>query len=362
MAEKDYYKLLGVEKSASKDEIKRAYKKLAKEFHPDLNKSPGATEKFKEINEAAAVLGDDDKRKQYDQFGADAFKYAGGGGGAQGYDFSGFDFSDLGFDRFDFDSIFDTFFSGGMGGRGRSRQSRSNRGRDLLYELSITLEEAASGVKKKIKVTKNETCEDCDGNGGKGESACEVCHGNGVYRETKRTPFGLFQTTTSCRNCSGTGNVFKNVCKSCEGTGRVRSTKTIEVGIPVGIMDGARLRVNGEGEAGYRGGSAGDLYLGVHVEPNNIFEREGDNLIIESEISFVQAALGDKIKIPTIGGEASLKIPAGTQPGTILRMKGEGIRHMNGFGKGDQLIRIKVFIPTNLSKKQEKILKEFESN
>jgi len=369
MADKDYYKILGVDKSASKEEIKKSYKKLAKKYHPDLNKEQGAAEKFKELNEAASVLGDDEKRKQYDQFGPEAFKYgtgAGPGAGGFGGDFSGFDFSGFGFDRFDFDSIFDTFFSGGAfggrGGGGRSSFRRASRsgGRDLVYELSITLEEAANGVKKKIKVTKNDECRECDGKGGHDEVTCPDCRGTGAYRETKRTAFGLFQTTTTCRACNGTGEVFREMCVGCDGSGRIRKTKTIEVDIPAGIMDNAKLRVNGEGEAGYRGGRSGDLYLLVHVEPHDIFERHGDDLFIEQKISFATAALGGKVEIPTLDGEAELKIPAGTQPGTVLRMKGKGIRHLHSYGRGDELVKINVEVPTHLTREQERILKEFE--
>lgn len=221
MADKDFYKILGVDKSASKEEIKKAYKKLAKQYHPDLNKEAGAAEKFKEINEAASVLGDDDKRKQYDAYGPDAFKYGtgsspGAGYSTGGFDFSGFDFSDFGFDRFDFDSIFDTFFSGGgfssRGGRSSFRRAKAS-GRDLVYELSISLEEAASGAKKKIKVTKNDVCDECNGRGGSGEEACEDCEGSGMFREARRTAFGIFQTTTTCKRCGGTGEVFSKSCK-----------------------------------------------------------------------------------------------------------------------------------------------------
>src|SRR4030042_2057902 len=317
MAEKDYYKILGVSKNASKEEIKKAYKKLAKQYHPDLNKSSDATEKFKEINEAASVLGDDDKRKQYDQFGADAFKYGTGAGpgaggfGARGFDFSGFDFSDLGFDRFDFDSIFDTFFSGGgFGGRvrrGRSGFQRAGHGgRDLGYELSITLEEAAHGIKKKIRVTKNDVCEECDGKGGK--------------------------------------------------------NRTIEMEIPAGIMDNAQLRVSGEGEAGFRGSNPGDLYLTIHVEPHEVFERQEDDLVLTQGITFSQAALGGKVKVPTIDGEAVLKIPPGTQPDTVLKMSGKGVKHLHGYGRGDQLVKINIEVPRHLSRHQEKLLKDFEES
>lgn len=369
MAEKDYYKILGVSKSASKEEIKKAYKKLAKQFHPDLNKEAGATEKFKEINEAASVLGDEEKRKQYDQYGSDAFKYGTGAGpaaGGFGGDFSGFDFSDFGFDRFDFDSIFDTFFSGGgfggRGGRGGFRRARTSHGRDLAYDLAITLEEAAKGVKKKIKVTKNDVCSECDGKGGFDEVKCPDCKGTGAYRQTQRTPFGIFQTTTTCRTCSGTGHVFRELCVGCGGSGSVRKTKTLDVDIPAGIMDQAKLRVNGEGEAGYRGGEPGDLYLIIHVEPSDVFERLGDDLLIEQKISFTQAILGDKVKVPTIDGDAWLKIPPGTSPGAVLKMSGKGMKHLHSFGRGDELVKISIEMPKHISKHQEKLLKEFEES
>ena len=375
MAEKDYYKILGVGKSATKEEIKKAYKKLAKLHHPDLNKEAGAAEKFKEINEAASVLGDDEKRKRYDQFGSDAFKYGTGAGagqaggfGAGGFDFSGFDFSDFGFDRFDFDSIFDNFFSGGgFGGRGSGSvfgssggRQRSDSGRDLVYELSITLEEAAKGVKKKIKITKSDVCQECDGKGGHDELNCPDCKGRGMYTQARRTAFGVFQTTSTCRTCNGTGTVFRDVCVGCGGEGRVRKTKTIELDVPAGIMDDARLRVSGEGEAGFRGGRHGDLYLLIHIEPHDVFERHGNDLVMEMKISFTTAALGGKISVPTIDGEGDLKIPAGTQPGSTLRIKGKGIKHLHSFGRGDQLVRISVEVPEHLTKEQEKILKEFE--
>ncbi|MBN1792755.1 molecular chaperone DnaJ [Candidatus Woesearchaeota archaeon] len=360
MAEKDYYKVLGVPKGASKEDIKAAYKKLAKQHHPDLNKEEGAADKFKEINEAASVLGDEEKRKQYDQYGPDAFKYGGGQSGFGSQDFSGFDFSSFG-GGFDFDSIFDTFFGGGGMGGGR-RRARSNRGSDLAYELSVSLEDVSDGVKKKIKITKNDECAKCDGKGGSGEDTCTVCHGAGMYRETRRTPFGMFQTTAPCRNCQGSGSIFKHVCDDCQGTGRKRNTKTIEVNIPAGIMEGARLRMNGEGEAGYRGGPSGDLYIIIHVEPHDVFERDDDDLLSDVRISFVQAALGDKVKVPTLKGEASMRIPAGTQPGDVLRLKGEGLKHMHSFGRGDILFTMIVEVPRHLSRKQEKILKELEAS
>jgi len=365
---KDYYKILGLDRNASKEEIKKAYKRLAKKYHPDLNPNDTkAAEKFKEINEAASVLGDEEKRKQYDTYGADAFKYgrAGGpGAGFGGFDFSGFDFSGFGFDRFDFDSIFDTFFSGGFGRTGRRgfRRARTTSGRDLAYELSISLEEAAQGVNKKIKLTKHYVCDECGGKGGSGVSTCPDCNGSGIYRETRRTPFGLFQTSTTCRTCNGTGEIIREPCKACSGTGRLRKTRIIKVDIPAGIMDGAKLRVDGEGEAGYRGASPGDLYILVHVKPHELFERRGDDLFLEQDISFAQAVLGDRIRVPTIDGGASLKIPSGTQPGTILRMKGKGVKHLHGFGRGDQLVKINIKVPRRLNRKQEKLLREFDKS
>ena len=368
MANKDYYKILGVDKNASREEIKKAYKRLAKKYHPDLNKESGSEEKFKQINEAASVLGDEQKRKQYDMYGSEGLKFGAGAGpggfGAGGFDFSGFDFSGFGFDRFDFDSIFDTFFSGaGFGGR-RSpfRSTRTGAGKDLAYDLAITLEEAANGVKKKIKVTKNYICEECNGRGGAGIIACPDCHGSGMYKEIRRTAFGLFQTSTTCRTCNGTGEAVEKPCNECDGTGRLRKTRLIEVDVPAGIMQGAKLRVGGEGEAGYRGARAGDLYLIIHIKHHDLFERHGDDLFLEYDIPFAQAVLGGRVKVSTLEGEASLKIPAGTRAGTVLRMKGKGVKHLHGFGRGDQLVRINISVPKKLSKKQEKLLKEFEKS
>ncbi len=363
MAEKDYYNILGVSRDASRADIKKAYKRLAKKYHPDLNKETGSEEKFKEINQAASVLGDDEKRKMYDMYGAEGLERGAGAGagGFSGFDFSGFDFSDFGFGRFDFDDIFDTFFSGRSGfGRRSTRSRRAGSGRDLAHEIIIRLEEAVNGVKKKIKVTKNDVCEACNGKGGSGVEQCPECKGTGIYRETKRTPFGIFQTNTTCRRCQGSGEVITDKCDVCGGSGMVRKTKTIEVDIPAGIMEGARLRVAQEGEAGYRGARPGDLYLVIHVEPHELFERQGDDLVLEQDISFAQAVLGDKIKVPTIEGEANLKIPPGTTPGTVLKMRGAGVKHLNSYGRGDQLIRINVKVPENLSKKQKELLKEFD--
>ncbi|MBU0666827.1 MAG: molecular chaperone DnaJ [Nanoarchaeota archaeon] len=355
MTEKDYYKILDVNKNASKEEIKKAYKKLAKKYHPDLNKDdPDAETKFKEINEAAAVLGDDQKRQQYDQFGPESFKHQGSGAGG----FSGFDFSDFGFDQFDFGDIFDTFFGGGGQRRSRSSHHRK-RGNDLLTELEITLEEAAFGTTKKINIRKKDTCPDCEGKGGTNITTCDECDGSGRITEAQRTPFGIFQTTRTCRTCGGNGQTFKNICDTCSGAGIVNKEKKISVDIPEGVEDGSRLRLGGEGEAGYRAGGSGDLFVVVHVKPHEIFERQENNTYLEIPISFIQAVFGDEIDVPTLKGKATIKIPASTQTNTVFKMRGKGIPYLHSYGAGDQLVKVIVQTPEKLSKKQKELLKKF---
>jgi len=351
---KDYYKILGVSENASKEEIKRAYKRLAKKYHPDLNKSdPDSTEKFKEINEAASVLGDEKKRAQYDRFGTTT---EGFGPGASGFDFSDFGFSDFGFD---FEDIFDTFFSRGFG-----RHSRGpRRGADLRYDMEITLEEAAFGVKKHIIVPRMEKCKECNGTGAKSSSdivTCDKCNGSGHIQQTRRTPFGIFSTTTVCPKCHGEGKIIKNPCPKCEGTGRVHHDRKIEITIPKGIDNNNELRIAGGGEAGVKNGNPGDLYVVIHIKHHEIFEREENDIYCEIPVSFAQAALGSEIDVPTLKGKAKLKIPAGTQTNTIFRMKGKGIPDLHGYGTGSQNIKIIIETPTKLTKKQKEILKEFE--
>ncbi|PIN86063.1 molecular chaperone DnaJ [Candidatus Woesearchaeota archaeon CG10_big_fil_rev_8_21_14_0_10_44_13] len=359
---KDYYKTLGVEKGASKDDIKKAYKRLAKKYHPDLNKEPDAEKRFKEINEAASVLADDQKRQQYDQFGTADF--AGYQGGAGGFDFSEF-MNQSGDFGFDFESIFDSFFGGnafGGGGRGRGSRRGSRRGSDLIYEIEITLEEAAFGAEKHITIPKMDHCDECNGTGsaGSGTTTCDECNGTGMVRQTRRTPFGIFATASPCRKCRGEGTIIKNPCRECRGTGIVEKTKRIKVDIPAGVSDGLRLRMPGEGEAGEKAGPLGDLYVSIHVKQHNIFKREGDDIYTEIPISFAQAALGDEIEVPTLEGKANMKIPAGTQTNTIFRMKGRGIPNIRGHGKGDEKIRAIVDVPTRLTKKQKELLEEFD--
>lgn len=349
---KDYYKVLGVSKDASREEIKKAYKRLAKKYHPDLNKEEGSQDKFKEINEAASVLGDDEKRRMYDQYGEDAFKHgAGNGRGGPGFDFSGFDFGG----GFDFDDVFDMFFGGGGGSRRRSRM----RGTDLRFDLELSLEEAAFGSEKTIKVKKKNVCSDCDGAGGSDFVSCSECGGSGHVKVVKRTPFGAFQSVSVCSTCKGLGKVPNKVCKTCSGEGSVYGEKTIKISTPQGLDSGSRIRVSGEGEPGGPGVEPGDLYVFVSVKPHEFFEREGNDLHIEVPISITQAVFGDSIEIPTLKGRAKIKIPSGTQPGTVIKMRGKGVPYTNGFGAGDQNVHVNVEVPRKLSEKQEELLREY---
>jgi len=350
---KDYYKILGVEKNASREEIKKAYKKLAKKYHPDLNKEEGSTEKFKEVNEAASVLGNDEKRKQYDQFGSDFANRGGFGRGFGGFDSSAFrDFS------FNFDDIFESFFGGGFSGFGNRRRS-APRGSDLRFDLEISLEQAAEGLTKNIKFTKNTVCHLCSGKGGHDFETCKTCGGRGRVTRQSRTPFGIFQSTTACPDCKGNGEKPKKTCKKCHGEGIIDEEKELEIEIPSGVDNGSQLRIKGEGEA-VKGGTTGDLYIFVTVKKHKYFERDGADIYLDAGVSFSEAALGTKIEIPTIEGKATLNIPQGTQPGTLLRMKNKGMPYVNQNGKGDQYVKIMVEVPKKVSKKQEKLLKEFD--
>jgi len=357
---KDYYKVLGVEKSATKEEIKKAFKKLALKYHPDMapnDKKKEYEEKFKEYNEAVSVLGDDKKRQQYDQFGTDAFQ---GGSGASGFQ-QGYDFSDI-MSHFrsgsfgDFDDVFDSLF----GGSGRGRGSRARRGNDLGYETEIELQEAAKGTTQEVQLNKLERCEECNGKGAKKFERCHHCQGSGYVKRTQRTPFGLFQQTGPCPYCNGKGELPQDSCSNCAGEGLVRKKKKIEIKIPAGVEDGMRLRVSGEGEVGEGGGPYGDLYVMVHVKEHKYFEREEDDLHITIPISYTQAVTGDEIEIPTIDGNAMLKIPAGTDSETIFRMRGKGIPHLRGSGSGDQMVKVKIEVPKKVSKAQKDLLKKMK--
>ncbi len=350
--EKDYYKILGVSKDASKEEIKAAYKRLAKKYHPDLNKSSDAAEKFKEINEAAAVLGDKQKRAQYDQFGAAGEQFQGFGG----FDFSDF-MSDIGGFGFDFDKIFENF--GRHSGRTRRRQS----GSDLRYDMEIELEDAAFGVAKTISIPRIDTCDKCSGSGAESPDdivTCPECGGRGTSTRTQRTPFGLFSTTTTCRKCRGEGKYVKNECSECGGAGVVRKTRKIEVKVPEGAVDGTNLRIQGEGEAGSKGVPPGDLYIVIHLKPHKIFERHGNDVYVKVNIPFTTAVLGGKIDVPTLNGRATLKIPAGTQSNAVFRMRNQGIPDLHGHSVGDQNVEVQISVPEKLTNKQKQLLAEFE--
>jgi len=350
---KDYYDILGVDKDASQKEIKKAYRKLAKKYHPDMNDGDEqASEKFKEISEAYEILSDPDKRKRYDQYGHS---------GINEEDFNFDDFARGGFGGFE--DIFDMFFGGGMGGRTRSsRRRRPQRGRDLQYKLNISFEEAAFGAKKKITIPRSETCPKCNGTGAENESdikTCPKCNGQGQIRVTQQTPFGQFAQTKTCDRCGGDGKIVENPCSNCQGTGKVTRRRQLTINIPAGVNDGSKLRMSGEGEAGEKNAPSGDLYIIINVETHEIFDRKGDDVYCEVPINFVQATLGDEIKVPTLDGKVKFKIPEGTQPGTTFRLKNKGIPHLNRSGKGDQYIKTKVVIPEKLDQEQKELLMKF---
>jgi molecular chaperone DnaJ len=340
----DYYEILGVSKNASKEEIKKAYKNLAKKYHPDLNKdNPNATAKFKEINEAYSALSDDNKRSNYDRFGSTE--------SGQGYS-HGFE----GFQQGGFSDIFESFFGGSFGGSGGQRRRR--RGQDLKAELDISFNEACFGTEKKIKVSRLENCESCEGIGGKGEKSCTTCQGSGQVRKSYRTPFGVVAQSGVCSQCGGFGKIVETSCDDCSGHGRVKNSRTITVKVPKGVSDGVTLRLTGEGEAGEPHAPSGDLYVEIYVKPHEVFERKGDDIYLDYPVSFSQAALGDKVKIPTIRDKVSMKIPSGIQSGTILRLRDEGVDNVNGRGTGDQLVRIHVKTPSKVNSKMKKLFKD----
>jgi molecular chaperone DnaJ len=362
---KDYYDILGIQKSASQEDIKKAFRRKAHEFHPD--KGSGNADKFKEINQAYQVLSDSQKRQQYDQYGQtfeDAGRSGGGGFGYQGGNpFGGFDFGGFGGQNgveFDLGDIF-----GDMFGTRRSQDSRRMRGIDLEMGINITFEQAVFGVEKTLTLEKQDVCKTCGGNGaapGSKVVTCPKCHGQGQIRTQRRTIFGTVASSVSCDRCQGMGKIPEVACKTCGGDGVLRQEKTIMVKIPIGIDNGQRVRVAGEGEAGYRGSSHGDLYLVVKVSPSKEFARDGFTLLKELPVSFTQAALGAKIILKTLDGDIELKIPVGTQSGTVLKVKGKGVPHINEPSRrGDLLITVRVIVPQKLSKKEKELLKQLAS-
>lgn len=350
---KDYYEVLGVEKNADEATIKKAYRSLAKKYHPDMN--PGDKEaemKFKEVNEAYDVLSDSDKRAKYDQYGHAAFDPA-AGGGAGGAGFGGFG---------DFGDIFSSFFGGGFGGSSSARRNGPMRGDDIGARVSITFEEAAFGVKKEISYNRVGRCPDCGGSGAaKGSTAetCPKCHGSGQMRVVQRLGGMQFQSTTTCDNCRGKGKIIRNPCPNCRGTGFIRVTKKLEVSIPAGIDDGERIALRGQGNDGLNGGPAGDLILQVSVKPHALFERDGYNIFCEVPLPVTDAILGAEIEIPTLEGNVKYKIPEGTQPGTRFTLRGKGIPYVNSSRRGDLIFQVNVEIPRGLSEKQKAEVRAF---
>ena len=351
----DYYETLGVSKSASADEIKKAYRKLAIKYHPDKN--PGnkeAEEKFKEVSAAYETLSNPDKRRQYDQFGHAAYTRGGGGAGGAG---------------FNAQDIFSQFFGGGGfggfedlfgGGSRRSDPNAPQRGEDLRYALEIDFEDAMYGVDKKINVSRYENCDECSGSGcaaGSGKHSCSRCHGTGQINLSQ----GFFAVRQTCPNCSGSGQIIDKPCSKCHGQGRVKVTAPLQIHIPAGVDEGSQLRIPGKGNAGLRGGGYGNLYVIIRVRPSNVFEREDNDLLCEIPISFTVAAIGGQIDVPTISGKTTIRVPAGTQSGAMLRLKGKGAPSPNGGGRGDLHLRLLVEVPTGLSKEQSELLEKFNA-
>lgn len=354
MDKRDYYEVLGVAKTATDDEIKKAYRTLAKKYHPDLNGGDKDCEaKFKEVNEAYEVLSDPQKRARYDQFGHEDPR-AGGAGGGYG-DFTG------GFGG-GFDDIFSAFFGGGFGGGGQ-RARGPQRGDDLRYDLTITFEEAAFGCEKEISVTRDENCEECGGTGarkGTQPTQCSTCHGTGQVQSFVNTPIGRVSNVRVCEACHGQGTIINDPCPKCSGRGRVRRNRKITIKIPAGIDNGMQIPLRKQGEPGLRGGENGDLYIFVTVKPHKLFTRENYDLYCDVTVSFTQAALGGEIDVPTLNGMIKHNLPEGTQPGTVIRLRGQGIQNLRGAGKGDLYIKVNVEIPRKLTDKQKELLMQFD--
>lgn len=348
----DYYEILGLPRDAGAADIKKAYRRLARQYHPDVNHGDEqAEEKFKEINEAYEVLSDPQKRQIYDHYGHDGLNGRGAGPG----------FGDIFSDMGGFGDIFDMFFGSGTrtGSRGRTV---GTRGDDLRFDLDVTLEEVAVGVEKEIKVTNLGRCETCEGSGikpGSSRVTCAYCQGAGQVRHNQQTILGSFSTVTTCSNCGGAGSVIKDPCRECAGQGRMRVTRELKVSVPAGIEDESRICLRGQGDAGSRGGPTGDLYVVVHVQPHDLFERRRNDIYYEAPITIVQAALGDSIEVPCLDGSERLQIPEGTQTGDTFKLRGKGLPSLNSAARGDQIVFIRAVVPTKLNAEQKKLLAEF---
>lgn len=357
---RDYYEVLGIQKGASEDEIKKAFKKKAREYHPDLHPNdPSCEEKFKEVNEAYGVLSDPQKKQRYDQFGHAGVDPSYGGGAGDMGGFGGFgDMGDI------LEGIFGGFGFGGAGSRG-GNPNAPRRGSDINESVTISFMEACSGKKQEMKVNRMTVCESCHGTGSDGGSSAEICpdcHGRGSVKAAQRTPFGMISSTKPCPHCGGKGKIIKNPCANCRGAGRVKSVKNITFDIPAGIDNGQTIRIGGQGDCGTNGGPSGDLLVTVRVRNHDLFERDGYDVHCDIPITYTQAVLGDKITVPTIDGSVSYNISEGTQTGTVFRLRGKGIKHINRNDRGDQYVKIYVEVPKNLSKKQKDLLKQFEDS
>ncbi len=352
MNKRDYYEVLGVDKNATEADIKSAFRKLAKKYHPDVSKEENAAEKFKEAQEAYAVLSDPDKRRQYDQFGHSAFNNPNGG-------FSGFE----GFDFGNVSDIFEDLFEGmGFSSGRRTRTSNAPRkGNDILYRMTLDFEEAVYGTKKDIKVDMDEECPDCHGKGGFDSKNCPDCHGSGTVTQEQRTLFGSFLTKTTCSRCQGKGQIFERKCSECGGRGKVTNRKTITVTVPAGIDTENRLRIGGKGEGGLNGGPNGDLYIEFTVKEHDYYQRVDDDIYIELPLTITEAVLGSKKEVPTLYGNVDLTIPAGTQNGEKMRLRGKGVENVNSKRKGDMYVITKVIIPEKLTREQKKLFEELST-
>jgi len=348
---KDYYELLGVERNADEAELKRAYRKMAMKYHPDRNPDDkGAEAQFKEVNEAYEILSDKEKRNLYDQFGHAGVNQNMGGGGFQGGGFGGFE------------DIINEMFGGGFGGGGGSRRQGPRKGQDLRADVTMTFEQAAFGKKESIEFYRTEDCPTCDGHGaepGTATHTCSKCSGTGEMRVAQRSLFGETISVRTCDACNGKGKTFEKVCHTCKGKGRVKKKKTIEVDIPAGVFNGAQMSLRGEGDLGSKGGPRGDVIVVIRVQPHKEFQRDGNDIFLEMPISYAQSVLGDEVDVPTLDGKVQFKIPAGTPSGKQFRLKGKGVPVLNGYGRGDQYVRVFVDVPKNLNGKQKAALKAF---
>jgi molecular chaperone DnaJ len=341
---RDYYEVLGLPRDASGEDVKKAFRKLAMEYHPDRNHDSGASDKFKEINEAYEVLSDADKRAAYDRYGHN---------GAENLFGRGFE----GFDMGGFGDIFEAFF----GGTGQAQRQTTKRGDDLRYNIKVSFEEAALGCEKEIEITRTEVCATCRGTRAKPGTQpvrCATCEGTGQIRRVQRSLFGQFINTAVCSDCHGEGTIVKDACPDCRGAGYQKQKRRILVKVPAGIDNGNGIRISSEGEAGYRGGQAGNLYVMVSVKPHEFFTREGDNVVYEMAVNFAQAALGGEAEVPTLHGPSKLKIPPGSQTGKVFRLKDKGIPHLHANGNGDQMVVLRVMTPESLSKEQRRLFEE----